>query len=69
MSILRFSDGVEIDTSGDLRIIELADGLYVIGRGLSVPVANMSEAQSVLKHEQMHEQFAAMLQAKVSTHH
>ncbi len=31
MTILRFSDGVEIDTSGPLRIAELADGVYVVG--------------------------------------
>jgi hypothetical protein len=34
---LRFSDGVEIDTTGPLRIIQLGDGLYVVGEGMSNP--------------------------------
>lgn len=38
MGILRFSDGIEIDTSGELRLIELYDGWYVVGEGKLIPV-------------------------------
>jgi hypothetical protein len=38
MSILRFDDGIEIDTSGELRLLELYDGWYVVGEGRLIPV-------------------------------
>ena len=38
MSILKFSDGIEIDTSGELRLLELYDGWYVVGEGRLIPV-------------------------------
>ena len=48
MSPLRFSDRVEIDTSGPLRIVQLNDGFYVVGEGMSIPVANVHEGENVL---------------------
>lgn len=44
MSILRFTDGVEIDTSGNYRTMELHDGWYVVGHGLLKPCADQEEA-------------------------
>ncbi len=38
MSILRFSDGVQVDTSGPIRPFEMQDGWYVIGAGYLIPV-------------------------------
>jgi hypothetical protein len=38
MGILRFDDGIEIDTSGELRLLELYDGWYVVGEGRMIPV-------------------------------
>ena len=43
--MLRFSDGVNIDTSGDLRVLHLHDGFYVVGQGMLIPVANKEEAE------------------------
>lgn len=48
-SILRFSDGVTIDTSGKLRTLELADGWYVVGEGKLIPVKDKEEAKSLIK--------------------
>ena len=47
--MLRFSDGVNIDTSGELRILKLKDGYYVVGEGMCIPVADKEEAREVIK--------------------
>jgi len=38
MSILRFSDGINIDTSGPIRKMSLKDGWYVVGMGMLVEI-------------------------------
>ena len=43
MGTLKFSDGIEIDTSGDLRLLELYDGWYVLGEGRLIPVKDEGE--------------------------
>lgn len=48
MSILRFSDGEEFDTSGDFRKEERRDGWYVIGHGRLIPVASEREADDTI---------------------
>jgi len=46
--MLNFDDGISIDTSGELRTTCLADGWYVIGKGMSIPCADMEDADDVL---------------------
>ena len=46
MSILRFSDGINIDTSGELRTLHLKDGWYAVGEGHLIPCATKEEAQT-----------------------
>jgi len=46
--MLRFSDGVEIDTEGELRPLHLADGWYVVGEGYSWPVRDEAQARQVI---------------------
>ncbi len=46
---LKFSDGVEFDASGDLRIEERHDGLYVIGRGLVCACETREEAEELIR--------------------
>lgn len=46
---LNFSDGVQIDTSGELRKLRLQDGLYVVGQGYCIPVANDIEAEKMIE--------------------
>lgn len=48
MGILRFSDGIEIDTSGPLRLLELHDGWYVVGEGRLIPVKVEEEGEQIL---------------------
>lgn len=43
--MLRFSDGVEIDTSGEPRVLELADGFYAVGKGILVPASDRLTAE------------------------
>lgn len=49
MGILRFSDGIEIDTSGELRLIELYDGWYLVGEGRLIPVKDEEEGLCLIK--------------------
>lgn len=48
MSTLKFSDGVEVDTSGSLRTVHLSDGWYVVGEGLLLPVEDKVEADELI---------------------
>lgn len=48
MSILKFSDGIEIDTLGELRLLELYDGWYVVGEGRLIPVKDREEGEQLL---------------------
>ena len=49
MSILRFNDGIEIDTSGELRLLELYDGWYVVGEGLLIPVDSEEKGRDMVE--------------------
>ena len=46
---LVFSDGVEIETSGEYEIKELKDGWYIIGKGLLIPVDTEEEGKRILR--------------------
>lgn len=47
--MLKFNDGVNIDTSGSLRVLQLKDGYYVVGQGMCIPVCDLEEAHKVIK--------------------
>ena len=47
--MLKFDDGVSIDTSGKLRIIKLTDGFYVTGMGFLIPVASREEGEETIR--------------------
>lgn len=49
MSKLTFSDGVSIDTSGELRLLRLSDGWYVVGEGVLYPVDNPQEGNEIIE--------------------
>lgn len=40
MSLLRFNDGVDVDTSGEYRTLKRRDGGYVVGLGCLSPCAD-----------------------------
>lgn len=48
--ILRFSDGVNIDTGGELRATHLADGWYVVGDGMSAPCKDEDECIKLINN-------------------
>lgn len=41
--MLRFNDGINIDTEGELRVTRLRDGYYVVGQGKCCPVDTYQE--------------------------
>lgn len=49
MSKIKFSDGVTIDTSGPYRAVFVAGKVYVVGRGLCIPVEGGKEAVEIIK--------------------
>jgi len=48
---LKFSDGMEFDTSGPLRIESRSDGLYVVGNGQLTPVSSYEEAEEIINRD------------------
>jgi hypothetical protein len=48
---LKFSDGMEFDTSGPLRIESRSDGLYVVGNGQLIPVSSREEAEQIIRRD------------------
>lgn len=44
---LRFNDGINIDTSGPIRTLQLRDGWYVVGMGMLIPVVSENEAKII----------------------
>ena len=50
MSLLLFSDGIAINTSGPLRVLQLADGYYVVGQGCLIPVDTEEAARSQISY-------------------
>jgi hypothetical protein len=49
MSTLRFTDGMTIDKSGDLRTIRERDGWCVVGQGHCIPVRNEQEGERIIR--------------------
>ena len=50
--VINFSDGVSVDTSDELHVIRLHDGLYVTGRGFLIPVKDGEEAAETIRDMQ-----------------
>jgi hypothetical protein len=46
---LRFNDGMVINTQGSLRVTRKADGYYVVGRGMMVPVSSWKEGKELIE--------------------
>jgi hypothetical protein len=47
--VLRFSDGVSVDTSGELRLLHLSDGWYVVGKGMMIPVDSAEDGRKEIE--------------------
>ena len=48
MTRLRFTDGVEFNTSGPLRTTRRCDGWYVVGHGMLIPCADEAAADALV---------------------
>lgn len=48
MTTIRFNDGMSFDTSGEYRTTRRSDGLYVVGHGMLIPVADYDEANTLI---------------------
>ena len=46
---LKFSDGVDIDTSGEPRVLRLNDGYYAVGKGILIPVDTQQAAEFMVQ--------------------
>jgi hypothetical protein len=53
--MLRFNDGVEFDTSGELRVERRYDGCYVVGGGMMFAVDTREEGEAWIEKENKHE--------------
>ena len=47
--MLKFNDGEEFDTSGELRLECRKDGWYLLGKGLFIPVSGKEEGQAIIR--------------------
>jgi len=47
--MLKFTDGVNVDTSGPLRRLRLKDGLYVVGQGSLIPMNDIEDANAFIR--------------------
>ena len=57
MAKIRFTDGMEFDTSGEMRIEQRHDAWYVVGQGRLILVADEAEARQITaegNHRQRH---------------
>lgn len=46
--IVKYTDGMEIDDSGEYRVIRNSDGLYVVGHGMICPVSSPAEGDELI---------------------
>ena len=46
---LRFTDGMEFDTSGELRVVHRKDGHYVVGRGMLLAVGDAKDGKRLIE--------------------
>jgi len=48
-NMLKFNDGMEFDTTGELRIVKKSDGLYVVGKGMLIPIKSYQEGLKIIE--------------------
>ena len=55
MTIARLANGVEIDTSGGLRILECENDFYVVGQDMLIAVNSWEEGREEIRKIKYHE--------------
>lgn len=48
MSVMKFSDGVTMNTDGEYRVVREADGFYVVGQGMMCAVETRKEGVELI---------------------
>jgi hypothetical protein len=46
---LRFTDGMEFDVDGELRVVHRKDGWYVVGQGMLMPVDSPEDGARLIE--------------------
>jgi hypothetical protein len=64
--MLRFSDGVNIDTSGEPRVLHLEDGYYAVGKGILIPVDTREAAEFMVQRMKIWEPSQNIINTRVS---
>jgi hypothetical protein len=70
--MLKFSDGVTIDTSGEPRVLELTDGFYAVGKGILIPANDKEAAEFLVRRMIKWEPSENIIKArahKINLHH
>ena len=49
MGILKLKNGIEIDVSGGLRVLELEDQILVIGQEMAIRVNSLQEGREEIR--------------------
>lgn len=49
MWIAKLTNGVEIDVSGGLRVLEIENGFYVVGQEMLIPVNSWEEGREEIR--------------------
>lgn len=47
--MLKFNDGIKINTSGELRVTQIKGDWYVVGKGMSIPVDDRREGEELIE--------------------
>ena len=64
--MLRFSDGISIDTSGEPRVLRLNDGYYAVGKGILIPVDDLQSAEFMVQRMERWEPKEHIINTRVS---
>jgi len=62
--MLRFSDGISVDTSGEPRVLKLNDGYYAVGKGILIPVDNLQSAEFMVQRMEKWEPSANIINSR-----
>jgi hypothetical protein len=63
---MKFSDGMEFDLSGPMRIEERSDGLYVVGNNMLIPVNSIEAGLSIIRKDNPNYEIDENLDGKVT---
>jgi hypothetical protein len=57
MPIIKFSDGISINTDGKFKVIHISDGWYVVGKGMMIPVDDYEDGRETINNMKINEEY------------